>query len=481
LGAFDIFDELSDVDMSSDDDDDDDTNNNNNNDATYESSSPFVFDDLDEMSESDMHSSTSPPLGAAAGTGPAADAGTPRADSRLVSPENVLHSFTGSALPRTLPVDTGAVSSIPDFSASPPPTEAARAASVPPHAEEARELTHITTSTTHPAVVPRADVYNPQQFTSQSGQPHAVLIAKLQQLSFGTLVRTRRQPDGDAAAADGVSSFVRSTSALYCAALKLIEENVPPPAAVYQPGDRTLPSIPTLSRAYIQPFLREAIPELNERPCMFGTANCHSVRMCRALSDMHGGAKHGTVKPFLPREFLLPEHLQQMETARINGKSAEEALAEIPQRPCILCERAITHNFVLALGADFEPSSYEHIVQSHANIFDREGEYRSDRALMLSGGSFHGLLKPVVIFDRSHYELTTVVVHTSDLARCTVQAWAEKNTIIFFAAQQRSHHATLNRDANLPPQALQLEDTMRVAPHGGLMSPTPADGSTHIG
>lgn len=326
----------------------------------------------------------------------------------------------------------------------------------------------------HPQTLDAAPLHNPQQFSASEQRRHAAFVQNLQELAINSLLKVRAGgEDADEAAADG-ELFMSRQIDLFRDVLTLVERDIPPPPDVYTAGASLLPDVPDLTRLYLRDFLREAVPEHGERDCMFG-ADCVSVAMCRAKFREYGATKQHSETTFVLRELLLPRHAHQLEVAALNGKAPADACAELAPQPCLLCSRSATSLLAVALGTHHESSAYQTVVQSHGNLFDREGEYRTDRALLLVGSEFHGIIKPIVRFDRRHYERITVTVRVGALASRSCGAWAETQDIIFFASQlqQLALQPGINDRAHLP------EGVAALAPYGAIYGDDDTAGAAH--
>jgi len=240
-----------------------------------------------------------------------------------------------------------------------------------------------------------------------------------------------------------------------------------------------LPRIPDVPRNYNRQFQREAIPELGEPSCRLGML-CESVALCRVKHQKYGmqGANNSSV--FIMRAFLAPDKLEKVQTAIIDGVPPAEAYAQMGSQLCLFCTRIAQQSLALTQGACLNnqpdvplvaeeegghnnaggsgsgggqrtpttraknttrrmPADAENghlaLVQTHANLFDVPGEYRSDTAMLRAGTNYQGLIKPVVKYCRSHYVRSQHRVQISVDETRTVQAWDDDTSIIYTSAQ----------------------------------------------
>jgi len=232
-----------------------------------------------------------------------------------------------------------------------------------------------------------------------------------------------------------------------------------------------LPEIPDIQRNYLVDFLREPVPALGERPCSLGL-HCESVALARAKYHQYGSTGENSAHGFVLREFLLPEQIVRVYRAMEQGQSVQEAYEQIPPQTCLLCTRICTQSLAIAQGAcfDHQPDLSQQqpqpqpqpqqspkrttlsdtssassvlqanqalLVQTHGNLFDCEGEYRSDTAMLQAGPHAQGLIKPIVRYHRAHYVRSTASVIVGPQEKCRVRSWAEHSSIICSAQHEQ--------------------------------------------
>lgn len=315
----------------------------------------------------------------------------------------------------------------------------------------------------HPNTVPGGPMFNPLQFVSGEQRRHASFMQKVQELAISSLLVDSSSKGGrdgeeddddddqDGDRARHPETFMSQHIDLYRKIICAVEESIPPPPDVYSGGAYKLRDIPDLSREYLRDYLREAIPERDERPCVF-ESDCISIAMCQSFLMEEGPESNRSPvdTAFICRELLLPSHVHNLEVAHLNGRPSHDAYRDIPRQPCLLCTRKVTHELAIGMGLHHNTAGYETIIQTHANIFDREGEYRSDRALLCVGVEFHGLIKPVVSFDRRHYRRIKAMIPVDSRTSRSCQGWAETNDIIFFSSQLPGVTPELHSEAYMP-------------------------------
>jgi hypothetical protein len=197
--------------------------------------------------------------------------------------------------------------------------------------------------------------------------------------------------------------------------------NVSPDAHVYNSAadDDTatlcLPALPLLTRTEIAMFLREPIVEAGERPCAFGS-DCESIKLLQYCSETqkHHNGVSGSREPFILRELLLPKDRDAILEGLSHGNTMKAIMEGIqPARPCILCSRVITCMLSAAIGSGINKTNVG-IIQNHYNAFRTLGEY-SARVQFSAGPQYHGLIKPIVAYNREHY---VPALHEVDYVAC---------------------------------------------------------------
>lgn len=246
----------------------------------------------------------------------------------------------------------------------------------------------------------------------------------------------------------------------------------PGPVSAHEREDhgRLLPELPDLPRNYCVRFQREPVEALGERPCRLGV-QCESFALARAKYHMYGPTGNNQPTGFALREFLLPAQLTVVNNALHRGMSHREAYALVAPQMCLLCTRICTQSLAIAQGACFDhqpdhlssrasatatesasthsplQSHHAALVQTHGNLFDCEGEYNSDTALLQAGPHRQGLIKPVVRYHRSHYVRHRTEVLVGPQQTCKVECWADHESIICSQQQAQAREAARNEDA----------------------------------
>lgn len=295
---------------------------------------------------------------------------------------------------------------------------------------------------------PHITQQDPRQFSTDDHR-HEVLLNSLNQLVVNSLIRCTEDED------QSPNSYVTQFVHKFADVLNIVERAVPPPSATYRPTDSALPHLPTISRSYIRNFLRAAVPELGEQECSLGD-ECVSVGMCISKEKDHGSTGHNNKFTFKCRRFLTPAELSQVYVNIDTGMTPTEAHKTITPGPCVLDTRFLVQQIATAIGGQLDParkSQYPTIVQSYSNMFDCEGEYRSDTAMLLAGAEFHGLIEPVVQFNARHYTRNMETVEVSETTMCAVNAWTETSDLIF-VSNQASKMSTSAMEATALPSSV---------------------------
>ncbi len=242
----------------------------------------------------------------------------------------------------------------------------------------------------------------------------------------------------------------------------------------------SIPMVPPVIREYIRKYRREPIAEIHERPCMFGR-ECESVKKCEIAinqrnistqiwntstadrsnqyvdNNNNNSSGNGIERthrrekqqqycqtPFPLREFLLPSVEDEIMDGITDGYSMETIMNKIKKRPCILCNLLSTTRICAAIACGIM-KHYNRIIQDHSNEFDIEGQYRSVTTKFVAGERFHGLIAPIVRYDRNNYTPTVFEVKYNVLddnnelveRKKIVRGWEEIDSMVYH--QQTSH------------------------------------------
>ena len=144
--------------------------------------------------------------------------------------------------------------------------------------------------------------------------------------------------------------------------------------ASLNPSSFSEPTIPYVSRAYEESFMREPMYK-EERPCARDKGcECIFIDACN---------------PFVGVEFLLP------------GERP-------PPTPnlCVLCSRATTQQLYYDIMYDEQPITG--IIQRYGNLHSQEGEYALDAMLIASTSApLHVMPLPIVSHQRNRYHVVS--------------------------------------------------------------------------
>ena len=222
-------------------------------------------------------------------------------------------------------------------------------------------------------------------------------------------------------------------------------------AAPRPAASSAVPTLPLQTRVFLAQFLRAAVPELGERPCMRDD-QCVSHRCCEYYREMHPTAEANYVplaagsdaarvesrplaSSFPNREYLLQSDLKRVEDALAGSLSHEEAYRGIPSQPCLFCNRVITTIMNDGESMLREQNKQLVVTQNHYNQFDQPGEYNSRTCLLLGDEGTNGLIKPIVEFDCDHYIRHRYPVQLPDGSHRMVDGWLESDEIIFHGGE----------------------------------------------
>lgn len=138
---------------------------------------------------------------------------------------------------------------------------------------------------------------------------------------------------------------------------------------VMDQGNRHMPSIPEVSRAYEEEFMRST--KKSETPCVMGD-RCE----CMFIDSEH---------PFVGTKFVFPT-------------------LHTENNMCILCLRKITQLLFYKIIQKGIPSSIP--IQKHGNICNKPGEYHPQAMLICPpSGPLHCLPLPIVAHQRNRYSV----------------------------------------------------------------------------
>lgn len=153
----------------------------------------------------------------------------------------------------------------------------------------------------------------------------------------------------------------------------------------------------------------------------------------RVISDSH-----------IPREFLLPEHMQKVEVNKaLNPNDPSKYMIGIEQRCCILCNRLKTNRLAVGFASGVLEEYYGQrpvTVHDHGYYFGEPGEYSHKVALSLCV-KFYGLKTGFIRFDADHYVMGKRRVKYYDTngnpVVKEVVCWNEKQEIVHLDDNKR--------------------------------------------
>lgn len=193
-----------------------------------------------------------------------------------------------------------------------------------------------------------------------------------------------------------------------------------------------LPTLPILSRADTVPYLRAAVPALDERPCKDEErCRAHQVfetyRMRTAGNPESGPQFPPRTASFPLVEFHLPHVREEIDTKRAQGVPMATILSSIPRQLCLFCIYSTTCHLAARLAQNVDELQEPSIVQPFGVIVGKPGEYASN-AQLLCGTDFHGLIAPFPEFRFTNY--VPFKHDVDENSNLTALGWAECDNII---------------------------------------------------